>query len=269
MFSGGDEGNWLMAAGSGGLDFAGGTVVHVNAGVAALVAALFLGKRQGYPNQISPPHNLPFAALGAGLLWFGWFGFNAGSALAANGSAVNAFVVTHIAAAMAAFTWCVIEWIANGKPTALGMITGAVAGLVAITPACGYVSPMGALGLGLGGGCFAYVGVAVLKVRLGYDDSLDVFGVHGIAGMWGALATGLWATATVVGNETDGLFYGHAMQLWVQFKSLLVTIVWSGVASYILLKVVDMAVGLRASDHNERVGLDLTEHAEAAYTVVD
>ena len=253
----------------GALDFAGGTVVHVNAGIAALVATFVLGKRQGYPGKISPPHNLPFAVLGAGLLWFGWFGFNAGSALAANGSAVNAFVVTQVATAMAGLTWSIIERIRNGKTTVLGMITGAVAGLVAITPAAGSVNAMGALGVGAGAGLICYIFVAAIKPAFGYDDSLDVFGVHGIGGIWGALAAGLWATNAVPGNETNGLFYGNPEQIGIQIKAIVYTLVWSGIVSFILFKVVDAVFGIKASEHEERIGLDLTEHAEAAYTVVE
>lgn len=270
FYGGGDEGSWLMKAGTGALDFAGGTVVHINAGIAALVAALILGRRQGFPGKISPPHNLPFAVLGASLLWFGWFGFNAGSQLAADAIAANAFVVTHIATATAALTWAVIDRICNGKATVLGVITGAVAGLVAITPACGYVDAMGALGIGVGAGVFAFLAVVWLKPKCGYDDSLDVFGVHGVAGIWGALATGLWATRAITGEEgSRGLFYGDPVQLWVQVKAVLCTIIWSFVVSYILWKLIDSTIGLRASEHNERVGLDLTEHAETAYTVME
>ncbi len=253
----------------GALDFAGGTVVHINAGIAALVAAILLGRRQGYPHQTSPPHNLPFAVLGTGLLWFGWFGFNAGSAIAANGSAVNAFVVTHVATAAAALTWATLDWIRESKPTVLGVITGAVAGLVAITPACGAVNAMGALGVGCGASLFSYFAVTKLKVKLGYDDSLDVFGVHGVAGIWGALATGLWATTTVSGNGTDGLFYGNPGQVLIQAKAVLFTVVWSGAVSFVLLKIIGAVIGLRVEKHQERVGLDLTEHREAAYTLVE
>jgi Amt family ammonium transporter len=253
----------------GALDFAGGTVVHVNAGIAALVAAVLLGKRQGYPRGISPPHNLPFAVLGAGLLWFGWFGFNGGSAVAANASAVNALVVTHVSTAMAGLTWAFIEWYRNGKPTVLGMITGAVAGMVAITPAAGSVNAMGALGVGAGASVASYVAVAVVKRRLGYDDSLDVFGVHGISGIWGAVAAGLWATSAVPGNETNGLFYGNPVQVLIQLKAIAFTAVWSAAVSFVLLKLIDGLMGLRSAAHEERVGLDLTEHAEAAYTIVD
>jgi Amt family ammonium transporter len=253
----------------GALDFAGGTVVHINAGIAALVAAVMLGRRQGYPARISPPHNLPFAVLGAGLLWFGWFGFNGGSAVAANGSAVNAFVVTHVSTAAAGLVWALIEWLRNGKPTCLGIITGAVAGMVAITPAAGSVSVMGSIGVGAGASILSYVAVAFLKERFGYDDSLDVFGVHGVSGIWGALAAGLWATAAVPLNETNGLFYGNPGQVLIQLKAVVYTLVWSGVISYVLLRVLDATLGVRSKDHEERVGLDLTEHAETAYTLVD
>lgn len=252
----------------GALDFAGGTVVHINAGIAALMAAFVLGRRQGHPAKISPPHNLPFAVLGAGLLWFGWFGFNAGSACASNGSAANAFVVTHVAAAAAGFTWAIIEWF-RGKPTILGIITGVVAGLVAITPAAGCVDAMGALGVGIGASIFAYLAVAFVKEKCGYDDSLDVFGVHGIAGIWGALAAGLWATAAVPGNDTNGVFFGNSGQLMIQLKAVIYTLVYSGIVSFVLLKLVDLTIGLKATEHNERVGLDLTEHAETAYTIMD
>ncbi len=255
--------------GDGALDFAGGTVVHVSAGIAALVTALVLGRRVGYPKTTSPPHNLPFAVLGAGLLWFGWFGFNAGSALAANGVAVNAFVVTHVAAAAAGLSWSLIEWMLHGRPTVLGIITGAVAGLVAITPAAGFVKPVGAIWIGLGSAVICYLAAVVVKSRLGYDDSLDAFGVHGVGGIWGALATGLFATRAVNAAGADGLFYGNPGQFLVQLKATLVTIVWSAALTYGILKLVDLMVGLRVGEHEERVGLDLTGHSEAAYTVLD
>ena len=265
---GGSEG-FFGLGGDGALDFAGGTVVHINAGVSALVAAIVLGRRRGYPVHTSPPHNLPFAVLGTGLLWFGWFGFNAGSAVAANGSAANAFVVTQVATATAAAAWGLIDWIRDSKPTLLGVITGAVAGLVAITPACGSVSAIGAIGVGAGASVFAYLAVTWLKSKLGYDDSLDVFGVHGVAGMWGAVAAGLWATDVVPGNDANGLFYGNAAQVAIQLKAVAYTIVWAAVVSFILLKIVDLIVGLRVSDDEERIGLDLTDHRENAYTLVD
>lgn len=266
--------HWVWAVGgflrtSGALDFAGGTVVHINAGVAALVAALVLGKRQGFPDKISPPHNLPFAVLGAGLLWMGWIGFNAGSALGANGIATNAFVVTHVAAAMAGLTWAILDQIFIGRPTVLGMITGAVGGLVAITPAAGFVNVFGALGIGFGVSVICFTSVSYLKPKFGYDDSLDAFGVHGIGGIWGALATGLFATKAVNSAGADGLFYGNPGQFLIQLKATLITIVYSAIATYVLLKLVQLVVGLRADEHEERVGLDLTEHKESAYTVLE
>ncbi len=257
-FDGGETGNWLMGKEQAVKDFAGGTVVHINAGIAALVAAFVLGRRQGYPAKISPPHNLPFAVLGAGLLWFGWFGFNAGSELAANGTAASAFVVTNVAAAMAGLVWAVIEWVRNGKPTVLGIISGVVAGLVAITPACGDVNVMGAMILGIGASIIAYVMVAIVKEKYGYDDSLDVWGIHGMAGIWGAVAVGFLAVEGASGTQT-----------WVQIKSVLLTLVYTGIVSFILYKIVDGTVGLKASEHDERVGMDLTDHAEHAYTMLD
>jgi Amt family ammonium transporter len=253
----------------GALDFAGGTVVHVNAGIAALIAVLIMRKRQGYPDKISPPHNLPFAVLGAGLLWVGWFGFNAGSALAANASGVNAFVVTHISCAMAGLTWAGLDLFLHKRATLLGVITGAVAGLVAITPASGSVTAMGALGIGAGSSLVSFFAVSVLKPKLGYDDSLDVFGVHGMAGIWGSIAAGLWATTAVPGNDINGLFYGNAPQVLIQTKAVVYTIVWCGVVSWILLKVIDITMGLCVTEHEERVGLDLSDHSEAAYTLVE
>ena len=265
---GGAEG-FFGLGNDGALDFAGGTVIHVNAGVAALVAVLVMGKRQGYPTRISPPHNLPFAVLGAGMLWFGWFGFNAGSAAGATDQAVRAFMTTHTAAAAAGFGWSLIEWMRNGRPTVLGIITGAVAGLVAITPAAGFVDAGGALCIGLGASILSFIFVAVLKEKFGYDDSLDVFGVHGVAGLWGAIATGIFAVQGYGIDGKGGLLNGNVAQLLVQFKALFYTIIWSGIASFVLLKFVDMLVGLRPTEHDERVGLDLTDHAETAYTLVE
>ena len=258
-------GGWLREFGA--LDFAGGTVVHINAGMAALAAALVIGKRKGYPDT-SPPHNLPFAILGAALLWFGWFGFNAGSALTAGGLATSAFLATHMAAAVAAFSWAVLEWITRRRPTALGLISGAVAGLVAVTPASGFVTPLGAMGIGALAGLVCYVAVVVVKDRLGYDDSLDAFGVHGIGGMVGALLTGFWATTVVNPAGTDGLFHGGGGLVLKQLAALVICAVYSFVLSYGLLKLVDKLVGLRVSEDNENIGLDLTQHRESAYTVV-
>lgn len=261
-----------LLGGWGALDFAGGTVVHINAGLSALAAAMLLGRRQGYPNGISPPHNLPLAVLGAAMLWFGWFGFNAGSALGAGGLASGAFVATHIAASVAGVSWALLDWWLHKKPTTLGMITGAVAGLVAITPAAGFVDLFGAIAIGVGAAALPWLAVTFLKSRLGYDDTLDAFGVHGIGGIWGAVATGLFASAAAnPGVGRNGLFYGAggAAQLLTQIKAVGITVVFSFVMAVILFRVVDVLIGLRVSDHAERVGLDLTQHKEAGYTVID
>ena len=264
--------HWVWGAGGflremGALDFAGGTVVHINAGLSALAAALFLGKRRGFPGKISPPHSLPFAALGAGLLWFGWFGFNAGSALGANGLAASAFVATHVAGAAAGLVWSLLDWGFYKKPTCLGMITGAVAGLAAVTPAAGFVGPMGAIAIGIGAGIVCWLSVTFIKTRFGYDDSLDAFGVHGVGGIWGTLATGIWAVASVGG--TDGLLAGNTVQLWIQVKMVLIISVYGFVVTLVLLKVVNAFARLRATEMEERVGLDLTQHREASYTLID
>ena len=267
--------HWVWGVGGflrnmGALDFAGGTVVHINAGIAALVSALVLGKRVGYPDRAMPPHNLPFMLLGAGILWFGWFGFNAGSALAANGLASSAFLATNTAAAAAAITWMGLEWMNGaGKPTLLGMATGAVAGLVAITPAAGFVGPVAAMIIGITVSIVCYVMVAYVKAKLGYDDTLDAFGVHGIGGAWGALMTGLFATKLVNPAGADGLFYGNPKQLLIQAAGVGVTLVYSFIVTFILFKVIDAVMGLRAEPDEERVGLDLTQHHEAGYTVLD
>jgi len=266
--------HWVWGSGGfirswGALDFAGGAVVHVNAGMAALAAALVLGKRRGFPQRVSPPHNLPFAVLGAGLLWFGWFGFNGGSALGAGALAVTAFVSTHIAAATAGLVWAGLDWAVNKHVTMLGSITGAVAGLVAITPAAGYVTPLGAVTLGTSAAVICFVSVMYVKVKLGYDDTLDAFGVHGVGGVWGAVATGLLATTTVNAAGANGLFHGNVGLLWVQIKAVVVTGGYSFVMSYGLLKLVDKIIGLRVTETEERIGLDLTQHREAAYTVID
>lgn len=264
--------HWVWGVGGfmremGALDFAGGTVVHINAGMAALAAALILGKRIG---KSSPPHNLPLAILGAGMLWFGWFGFNAGSALGANGLAANAFITTHLATAVAGATWAFCDWFHHGKPTTLGMITGAVAGLVAITPACGFVTPSGAVWIGLGSAIICFISVTFVKTKFHYDDTLDAFGVHGVGGIWGALATGLFATKAVNADGADGLFYGNPGQFIIQIKATLITMVFSFVASFVLLKFVGLLTnGLRVNEHDERMGLDLSQHKESAYTIID
>ena len=266
--------HWVWGVGGfirswGALDFAGGAVVHVNAGAAALAAALVLGKRRGYPAQMSPPHNLPLAVLGAGLLWFGWFGFNGGSALGSGALATTAFVNTHIAAAAAGLVWAGLDAITNRHATMLGTITGAVAGLVAITPAAGFVTPLGALGIGVTVALICFGSVMYLKPKLGYDDSLDAFGVHGVGGLWGALATGLWATKAVNPAGADGLFYGGPGLFLIQLKATLVTGLYSFLVSWGLLKLTDLLVGLRVTDTDERIGLDLTQHRESAYTLID
>ena len=266
--------HWVWGVGGfvrgwGALDFAGGTVVHINAGIAAIVAALVLGRRIGHPHKLSPPHNLPFAVLGAALLWFGWYGFNAGSALAANGLAGSAFLATHIATAVAGLAWAGMDVLFNRRMTVLGIISGAVAGLVAITPAAGFVNVMGSMWIGLGAGVICYLFVSIVKEKLGYDDALDAFGVHCVGGIWGALATGLWATTTVNSAGANGLFYGNPAQFLIQLKAVAVTVAYSGVVSFILLKVVDALIGLRTPEQSERIGLDLTDHRETGYTMLD
>ncbi len=255
-------GGWMAKLGA--LDFAGGAVVHMSSGASALAAVLYLGRRHGYGKQSFIPHNLPLTILGAGLLWFGWFGFNAGSALAANGLAASAFVTTHLAAAAAALSWIVVEWMHRGKPTTLGMASGAVAGLVAITPAAGYVEPMPAILIGLVAGGLCYGGVLVKSV-FKYDDALDVVGIHGLGGTFGALATGLFATKAVNELGADGLFYGNPEQLWIQFVSVVATWAFCFVMTLILFKVVDLMVGVRVSQEDETKGLDVSQHSEVGY----
>ena len=247
------------------LDFAGGTVVHINAGIAALVAALMIGKREGYGEVPLPPHSLTITVIGASMLWVGWFGFNAGSAAAANGSAGMAMLVTQVATAMAALTWMVVEWIKHGKPSVLGIVTGAVGGLVAITPASGSVGPLGALAIGFASGLLCFWGATSLKQKLGYDDSLDAFGVHGIGGIVGALLTGVFAAESLGGQ---GLPTGSiGAQFGSQLISVVFTIVYCGVLSYIILKFVDVLVGLRVDPDEESQGLDLALHSEQAYNM--
>jgi Amt family ammonium transporter len=256
------DGGWLKGLGA--LDFAGGTVVHISSGVSALICAIVLGKRKGYGHQPMQPHNLPMTVMGAALLWFGWFGFNAGSALEANGLAASAFLATNTAAAAAALGWMFTEWLTRGKPTVLGAASGAVAGLVAITPASGYVGPVSALLIGAiaGGVCYS---ACNLKSRLGYDDSLDVVGVHGVGGTWGALATGLFASKAINDAGADGLFFGNPGQLRTQLIAVLATFVLASVLTWVILKVVEATVGLRVSDEDEVAGLDLSQHSETAY----
>jgi Amt family ammonium transporter len=246
--------------GAGVLDFAGGTVVHINAGVAGLVACLVIGKRSGYGVENMAPHNLILSLIGASLLWVGWFGFNAGSAVAAGGRAGMAMAVTQIATATAALTWMFIEWLLRGKPSVLGIVSGAVGGLVAITPASGFVGPLGGLFIGIGAGAACYWGAVWLKPALGYDDSLDVFGVHGIGGIVGAILTGVFAVEAVGG--VPGLIEGNAGQVWTQIQGVLVTIVYCAIVSFIILKLIDVVIGLRVSRETEIGGLDLNLHGE-------
>ena len=248
------------------LDFAGGTVVHINAGVAALVAALMIGKRQGYLVAPMPPHSMPLTVIGASMLWVGWFGFNAGSALAADGSAGMAMLVTQVATGAAALTWMLIEWVRNGKPSVLGIVTAAVAGLVAITPACGSVGPMGAIVIGAVAGACCFWASTILKFKCGYDDSLDVFGVHGIGGIVGALLTGVFVAKELGGQGlADGMTISS--QVGVQFIGVLTTLVYSGVISFIILKVVDLTIGLRVTEQVETKGLDISLHEEQGYNL--
>jgi Amt family ammonium transporter len=255
---------WLRKMGA--LDFAGGTVVHISSGVSALVAALMYGKRIGYGNEPMPPHNRPFSVIGASLLWVGWFGFNAGSALAADGLATSAFVVTHVATAAAALAWLFSEWMTQGKPTVLGAASGAVAGLVAITPAAGFVSPLSAIIIGIGGGVLCYT-ACNLKAAFGYDDSLDVVGVHGVGGTWGAIATGLFASKAVNAAGADGLFFGNPGQLWTQIVAVLATWVFAFVGTLVILSILKALMGLRISEEEERMGLDLSQHNEKGYAL--
>ena len=246
------------------LDFAGGTVVHINAGIAGLVACLVLGKRKGYPTTPMAPHNLGLTLVGAAMLWVGWFGFNAGSAIAANGTAGMAMLVTQIATAAAALGWMFAEWIGHGKPSALGIASGVVAGLVAITPAAGTVGPMGALVIGLVSGVVCFFCATSLKRKLGYDDSLDAFGVHGVGGIVGALLTGIFAAPMLGGfGEVENI----GLQLWIQFKGVLFTVVYTAIITYLILKAIDLVMGLRVNEEQETIGLDLSLHNERGYNL--
>ena len=256
-------GGWLRGLGA--LDFAGGTVVHITSGVSALVAALVLGRRRGYGSPIEP-HDATMTVLGASLLWFGWFGFNAGSSLSAGGLAANAFVVTNTAAAMGALTWMTVSWLHKGAPSVLGAAAGAVAGLVAITPASGFVDVSASVLIGLGAGVFCYTGIQLTK-RLRVDDALDVFGVHGIGGMWGALATGVFATAAVNAAAPDGAAYGNFAQLGIQAVAVLAVVAYAAVMTFGILKLIDLFVGLRVPESEEVLGLDASQHRESAYQV--
>ena len=255
-------GGWMKRMGA--LDFAGGTVIHVSSGAAALAAVVVIGKRKGYGRTRYIPHNLPMTLTGAALLWFGWFGFNAGSALACNGLAVHAFVATHLAASAAAMTWGFMEWKMDGKPTTLGVASGAVAGLVAITPASGFVGPLPALIIGAVAGIFCYYGI-MMKTRFGYDDALDVVGIHGLGGAWGALATGLFASKAINPNGNNGLFYGNPTQVLIQLVSVVGSVVFTFVMTLLIMAFVDWIVGLRLTSEEEEIGLDVTMHSETGY----
>jgi Amt family ammonium transporter len=254
-------GGWLARLGA--LDFAGGAVVHINSGLAALAAVLVIGRRRGFPTEPFMPHNLPMTLTGAGLLWFGWFGFNAGSALAANGQAANAFVATHVAGATAAVSWVLIEWLHRGRATTLGAASGAVAGLAGITPGAGFVGPLSALVIGALAGAICYGGVT-LKLRFRYDDSLDVFGIHGLSGTFGILATGLFAQEAI--GKVNGLFFGNAAQFGIQVVTVLASAAFSFIVTFLILKLVDVTIGLRISEEEESAGLDLSQHSETGYS---
>ncbi len=257
---------WLYKLGA--LDFAGGTVVHVNAGIAAIVTAIMLGKRRDYKGHALPPHNITYVVMGAAMLWVGWFGFNAGSGLAADGLAANAVMVTHIAAAAAALTWALLDWFIDKRPTIIGISTGAVAGLVAITPAAGFVGVGGAIIIGIAVSVICFVMVAYVKPKLGYDDSLDAFGVHGVGGIIGAILTGILANPFIQ-SSYSGAIYGNFHQLWIQLLAVGATIIFSGVGTFIIFKITDKLVGIRAIDKHEAIGLDETQHGETAYTNFD
>jgi Amt family ammonium transporter len=256
-------GGWLRVLGT--LDFAGGTVVHITSGISALVAAVVLGKRKGHGVQTFDPHDLTMVVLGAGMLWFGWFGFNAGSALTAGGLAASAFVVTNTAAAMAALTWMTVSWIVHRRPSVLGAAAGAVAGLVAITPASGYVSVSASIIIGLGAGVLCFFAVTVIKERFGVDDALDVFAVHGVGGTWGAIATGIFASVAVNAAGANGLINGNPQQVLTQVIAVVVAWVYSGTMTFVILKAIDAVIGVRVPEDEEVLGLDTTQHGEVAY----
>ena len=260
------EGGWLKNLGV--LDFAGGIVVHTSAGIAALVTTIFMGKRKNLEHTPSP-HNLPFVVLGTSLLWFGWFGFNAGSALAANGLAVNAFVVTNAAAAAAGLSWALLEWIRNGKPTLFGVVTGSIAGLATVTPASGFVSVLSAMIIGVLASVFCFIAVSITKPKFKYDDSLDAFGVHGVGGILGTLLTGLFASKVINSSGANGLFYGNPRQFFIQLFAVIVAVVYTFVVTLIIYKFVDVFFRMRVSEKEEAMGLDLTQHHERAYTVIE
>jgi len=256
------DGGWLANLGV--LDFAGGAVVHINAGVSALALVTLLGRRRGFPEQPMEPNNIPMVVLGAGLLWFGWFGFNAGSSLASNGLAASAFVATNTSAATAALTWMIISWI-HRRPSLIGIVTGAVAGLVAITPAAGFVTPLAGIPIGIIVALICYYSIVLLKTKLSFDDSLDVFAVHGMGGIWGALATGIFASLAANSAGADGLLAGNGVQFLKQLIGVIAVGAFSFVVTWILGKLVDVTIGLRVGQVEETVGLDLSQHGERAY----
>jgi len=260
------SGGWLKNMGV--MDFAGGIVVHTSAGIAALVVAIFIGRRKKL-EHIPSPHSLPLVVLGTGLLWMGWFGFNGGSALAVNGVAVNAFVSTNAAAAVAGLSWALLEWIRNGKPTVFGIVTGSIAGLATVTPASGFISPAYAMLVGFLASVVCFIGVALIKPKFNYDDSLDAFGVHGIGGILGTLATGLFASKLINPAGADGLFFGNPRQLLIQVVGILVATGYTFVVTLIICKFVDIFVGMRVKEREEIIGLDLTQHRERAYTMLE
>jgi ammonium transporter, Amt family len=257
-------GGWLRNMGV--LDFAGGMVVHVSAGVSALALCMLIGKRKGFNSSPMVPHNLPFTVLGTGLLWFGWFGFNAASALAANEVAVNAFVTTNTASAAAGLTWALIEWGFRGKPTVLGTVSGTIAGLATITPACGFVGPMSAMIIGVAAGAVCYLSVTKLKTRFGYDDSLDVFGVHCVGGMLGSLAVGLFAQKAINAAGNNGLFFGNPRQFYIQLTGVGATVAYALLLTFVFYIVIDKFIGMRVEEQEEDEGLDLSQHRESAYS---
>lgn len=261
------NGGWMKDLGV--LDFAGGTVVHMLSGVSGLVIAIMIGKRKGYGAEVMLPHHLPMTVIGASLLWFGWFGFNAGSALSANGLAASAFVTTNTAAAAATVSWVLTEWRCHGKPTILGAASGCIAGLVAITPGAGFVGVLPSVIIGLLAGIICFLAVSILKTKLGYDDALDAFGVHGIGGTWGALATGLFASKAVNPAGADGLFFGNPEQLYIQFIGVAVSWAVAAIMTFILIKIVGLITPVRADEAQEDSGLDITEHGERGYTYQD
>ncbi|MFP7737573.1 ammonium transporter [Priestia aryabhattai] len=254
-------GGWLRELGA--IDFAGGNVVHISSGVAGLILALVVGKRKNA--DAAAPHNLPLTLLGGMLIWFGWFGFNVGSSLTINSVAMTAFINTNTAAATGIIGWLVVEWIINKKPTLLGAVSGAIAGLVAITPACGFVTPFASIVIGFIGGAVCFWGIFSLKKKIGYDDALDAFGLHGIGGTWGGIATGLFATTSVNDAGANGLFYGDPSLLWKQLVAIVATYLFVGIATFIIVKVVGLIVSLRATQEEETLGLDITLHGERAY----